>query len=773
MTNRLADESSPYLLQHAHNPVHWQPWDARAIEDARSRNVPIFLSIGYSTCYWCHVMERECFENPAIARQMNDHFVCIKVDREERPDLDDAYMAAVQMLTGHGGWPMSVFIDPRTLSPFWAGTYFPPAPARGMPSFPQVLERMSGAYKLRPGEVAKQAQAVADAVAERLAPNAHPVAIGPEQVGMAVQTLLTIFDRADGGFGRAPKFPQPVYAELLLAVRGHLSDPGQQAAVDHALTMTLDRMALGGIFDHVAGGFHRYSVDAYWLVPHFEKMLYDNAQLLSVYAQASAHYNDPFYAHTARRTADYVLTEMLQPSGAFSTAQDAEVGGREGQNYLWTPEQIRDALPPENATLALDIFGLNSGTNFTDPHHPNAPASNVLHLSARPSAHAVRLGMSAEQLQHRLDAINTRLYAVRQKRPQPRLDDKVLTSWNGLMIASLARAGRLLSQPRYHAAAAKAADWLLAHHTHPTLGLIRTSRALGNGAHATPGPTIAAGLEDFAMFAEGLLELARTDARFLTPARALLDDALSRFADGKGNHLDAQPQPGQPPLFITPRSTYDGAIPSGNSALANALLTLADITGQHPPREHAAAVLTSISNAVAESPIATANSTRALLRLLTSDEGTLHKAQQRAGAVAHQNPLPDDLGIQVHASADEVILTPDQPAEMHLRIVIPPGLHINDAYAGDDSAGTLTPLRVAITGGTGVAVYADYPKGSKAPARDRTPGIHEGTIDLPIALELTGDWTGHPALAVTFQPCTNNACLLPQQITLDVHLTKP
>ncbi|MCU0689633.1 MAG: DUF255 domain-containing protein, partial [Phycisphaerales bacterium] len=344
-SNRLAAERSPYLLQHAHNPVDWWPWGPEALAEARRRDVPIFLSIGYSTCYWCHVMERECFENATIGRQMSEQFLCIKVDREERPDLDDVYMAAVQMLTGHGGWPMSVFLEPHTLKPFWAGTYFPPVPARGLPSFPQVLTRLSTAWSARRSEVLQQADSVAEALRERLAlSEVTPVLVGPKHVGMAVQTLLTIFDRTDGGFGRAPKFPQPVYLDLLLTVRQHLGEEGVRAAADHALKLTLDRMATGGMFDQLAGGFHRYSVDTHWLVPHFEKMLYDQAQLLPVYAQASIIYGDPWYAQIARRIATYLRTEMTSPHGAFYSAQDAEVDGREGLNYVWTPRQITDAL---------------------------------------------------------------------------------------------------------------------------------------------------------------------------------------------------------------------------------------------------------------------------------------------------------------------------------------------------------------------------------------------------------------------------------------------
>lgn len=782
--NRLARESSPYLLQHAHNPVDWFTWGPEAISEARRRNVPLFVSIGYSTCYWCHVMERESFENEAIGQQMSEQFVCVKVDREERPDLDDVFMAAVQMLTGHGGWPMNVFVEPTQLRPFWGGTYFPPVPARGMPSFPQVLQRMSDAWANRPEEVLKQAESVATAIAERLAANsAAPVMLGAEQVGMAVQTLLTIYDRTDGGFGRAPKFPQPVYAQLLLQVREHLGDEAHKAAVDHALRHTLDRMALGGMFDQVGGGFHRYSVDTYWLVPHFEKMLYDNAQLLSVYVEASRVYNDAFYARIARRTADYVLREMTQSTGAFSTAQDAEVDGREGLNYLWTPGEMR-ALLGDDAELALDLYGLNSGTNFTDPHHPSEPASNVLRLSARIEQEALRVRMSEPDLQARLDVINARLYAARQHRKQPRLDDKVLTSWNGLMIGALARAGRELNEPRYTKAAQRAADWLLANHTDATLGLLRTSRVAASGQST---PKIAASLEDYAMLAEGLLEIGTPQAE--AGARRLVTDALERFAApthrpgeraGLRGVVDAQPQPGEPALFIQPRSTYDGAMPSGVSVLINVLVTLmqreASATSRQVWFDHATRLLASISTAIAESPIATANSTRALLRLMVADAPTLDAAQASLGATparAGDDPRADpsqDHGIEILSSADEVFLDADTPAELTLRIVIPPGVHINDAFAGDGSGGTMIPLRLSIIGGTGVNIYADFPRGT--PLADAKHRVHTGQIEFPVALELAGEWTGAPQIALTFQACTDRACFAPKQVVLDVRVSR-
>ncbi|HVZ94640.1 MAG TPA: DUF255 domain-containing protein, partial [Phycisphaerales bacterium] len=391
--NLLSRETSPYLLQHAHNPVPWMPWGPAAFDEARRRDVPIFLSIGYSTCYWCHVMERESFEDEAIGRALGEHFVCIKVDREERPDVDDIYMTAVQLMTRRGGWPMSVWLTPpgakdtndTGLEPFYAGTYFPAEPRHGMPSLPQLVEGISEAWKSNRAQVLEQASSIADAIREQLAHRADPAPIGEKQIAQAVSQLLRLYEPNHGGFGRAPKFPQPVFLEFLLDARRAITDPAALASIDRAVRHTLDAMALGGLLDQLGGGFHRYSTDEKWLVPHFEKMLYDNAQLASIYARAYAIGKDEFDARILRRTLDYVLREMTDPeTGAFFSAQDAEVDGREGLNYLWTREELAAALGGEEAAFASWVYGLDGGPNFRDPHHHDEPARNVLFLRARP-----------------------------------------------------------------------------------------------------------------------------------------------------------------------------------------------------------------------------------------------------------------------------------------------------------------------------------------------------------------------------------------------------
>ncbi|MEL6797226.1 MAG: thioredoxin domain-containing protein, partial [Planctomycetota bacterium] len=367
-TNRLIHSTSPYLLQHAHNPVDWYPWGDEAFAAARQRGVPIFLSIGYSTCYWCHVMERESFESEATAAVMNERFVCVKLDREERPDVDDVYMTATQAMTGRGGWPMSVFLEPESLKPYYCGTYFPPTPRHGMPSFEQLLIGMSDAWAERSDDVVLQANRLGEAVAEQLVSRDQPVMIGAEQVQQAVGTLLKIADMQHGGFAGAPKFPQPAYIDFLLEVRDASDEPTRQA-IDRVVTLTLDQMIMGGIHDHVGGGFHRYSVDAFWTVPHFEKMLYDNGQLAATYARAARIYGNADYRRAATRTCDYIIREMTSPDGGFFSAQDAEVDSREGLNYLWTPDEVRAVLSAADADFAIERFGLDAGTNFQDPHH--------------------------------------------------------------------------------------------------------------------------------------------------------------------------------------------------------------------------------------------------------------------------------------------------------------------------------------------------------------------------------------------------------------------
>ncbi|MBX3375756.1 MAG: DUF255 domain-containing protein [Phycisphaeraceae bacterium] len=762
--NRLAKESSPYLLQHAHNPVDWFPWGQEAFDEARRRNVPIFLSIGYSTCYWCHVMERESFESEDIAALMNREFVCVKVDREERPDLDDVYMAATQMTTGHGGWPMSVFLEPEQVRPFYCGTYFPPEERGGMRSFPQILGAIAAAWKERREQVVQQSETLANAVREHLGRQSAAVPVGLAQVSQAAQTLLRMLDRVNGGFGSAPKFPQPVFLELLLDVREAAADEETKSAADAAIRLTLDKMACGGMHDQVGGGFHRYSVDEKWLVPHFEKMLYDNAQLAALYARAAALYGDPFYERVARRTVEYVLREMTQGSGAFFSAQDAEVDGREGLNYLWTASELGATLSEADGRFALKVYGVDQGTNFRDPHHPEAPAANVLFLAGRPEGLVRELGTDVTELWARIDAINDTLYRARLKRKQPRLDDKVIAGWNGIMIGALARSSVWLKEPRYARAASRAATFVMERMRNREGHLLRTSRGEGAGAARIEGV-----LEDYAFVIDGLLALhvaieksteVCESVEFhepLTAARELMARAQSLFGSPDGGFFDTRAD--QADLFVRARSTHDGAMASGSSVMLANLAELHELTGDGGYRDAARSCLMSVSGAIAESPVGTANAVRTLLRMVQSGVVTDGGEETRAEA-ARERFTP----VEIFATEERVAVGRDRPASLRLVLKIADGYHIN---AADPGAEGLVGLRVWVVNGGGIAAYADYPKGEGYGERGELR-VHRGSVEFDVAVEQVGDITGQPLLAVTFQACTDRECLAPMTAELAV-----
>ncbi|MEE8153678.1 MAG: thioredoxin domain-containing protein, partial [Phycisphaerales bacterium] len=529
-TNRLINETSPYLLQHAHNPVNWYAWGPDAFEAARAQNKPIFLSIGYSTCYWCHVMERESFEVEEVAALMNAHFISIKVDREERPDVDGIYMAAVQIQTRRGGWPMSVFLEPTKLKPFFGGTYFPKQ------QFMSLLTRVNEAWQTHKDEIFADAGRLADAVTQQLQSATRPLPLGQTQTQQAHSDLMGTYDRQNAGFGGASgnKFPMPVYLELLIAVGW--DDPAAHGAILH----TLDRMATGGMYDQIGGGFHRYSTDPKWLVPHFEKMIYDNGQLASVYAEAYERTGDPFYGEVLREVLDFVMREMTDPAGGFYSAQDAEVNTREGENYIWTAQEIRQALG--EAGLGADIeftlqtYGFSLGTNFRDPHHPEDGYKNVVYLIDRPDVIAQQMGIDVDAFDKRLEAVNAALLQVRDQRDQPGTDDKILAAWNGLMIAGMADGGRVLDAPGYVDAARAAAQFVLSTMRSADGGLLRTYRA-GQAK-------IDAFSVDYAFMIRGLIALHRAtgESQFVEEAVMLAAAARDRFWDYRlGAYFDTLP----------------------------------------------------------------------------------------------------------------------------------------------------------------------------------------------------------------------------------------
>jgi len=451
MPNRLAQSNSPYLLQHAENPVDWRPWGPEALEAAKVQDKPVFLSIGYSACHWCHVMAHESFEDPEIAGLLNRDFVPVKVDREEHPELDQVYMEAVQMLAGQGGWPLSVFLTPD-LEPFFGGTYWPSRPRGGMPGFGQVLAAVSDAWKHRRGQAVQQARTLTEHLRRVVQPDGASLAeepLGDGPIEAACAALGRAFDPVYGGFGPAPKFPQPIALRLLLQRWRHTHDEHLLAIV----TTTLDRMAAGGIYDHLGGGFHRYSTDQRWLVPHFEKMLYDNALLAGCYLDALEVTGRQEYAGVTRETLDYVLRDMTDPAGGFYSSEDADSEGREGLFYLWTLGELRAALGPEAARSFAYVYDVTDVGNFE--------GRNILNLGKTIPQCARILGREPGELAAELAESRRVLFEVRARRTRPGLDDKVLTSWNGLMIDALARAGRVLGEARYTEAAVRAAEFLL------------------------------------------------------------------------------------------------------------------------------------------------------------------------------------------------------------------------------------------------------------------------------------------------------------------------
>jgi uncharacterized protein len=578
MPNRLANETSPYLLQHAHNPVDWYPWGAEALQRARDEDRPIFLSIGYSACHWCHVMERESFEDAGIAERLNRDFVPIKVDREERPDLDDVYMAAVQAMTGGGGWPMSVFLTPQ-LEPFFGGTYFPPDDRHGLPGFGRVLEAVADAYRTRRTEIVAQARQLSAHVSSQLEVVAGSRDPEQHQLEAAVARLRATFDATHGGFGGAPKFPAPMTLEFLMR-RWLRSGDGTILAM---VTRTLDAVADGGIHDQLAGGFARYSTDAHWLAPHFEKMLYDNAQLAHAYLEGYRATGEARYAEVARRTLDFMLSELLTPDGGFASALDADTEGEEGRFYVWTDAEFRAALAAAGFT-ASESEAIADAWDVTPTG--NWEGRSILHLTGRP--------MPDGEL---LERARAALLAARSARVRPARDEKQLASWNGLALRALAAGALVLGEERYREAVVGLVRFIRARLLRDEDRLWRTSR---DGASHTP-----AFAEDYVNVAEGLLAAyaAVGDAADLELAAGLIDRVIADFWDpASGTLYDTGPE--HEVAVTRPRSLIDSATPAANSVAASVLLQLALLTGDPDHDRRARSILRAAAPALERQPSA-------------------------------------------------------------------------------------------------------------------------------------------------------------------------
>jgi uncharacterized protein YyaL (SSP411 family) len=724
-TNRLAKETSPYLLQHRHNPVDWYPWGTEAFDAARAQNKPIFLSVGYSTCYWCHVMERQCFENPSIAAEMNERFINIKVDREERPDVDQLYMSAVQVLTRQGGWPMSVFLLPDR-RPFYGGTYFPPVDGHGRPGLPTLLRALDDAYRNRRSDVEKTADQLVDILGQLARPPLPPTPIELDEpwIDRLIDRSVSDYDPEFGGFGRPPKFPRQTLLELLLVHLRRHPDARRQRMIRH----TLDALANGGIRDHLGGGFHRYSTDARWLVPHFEIMLYDNAMLAWVYVEAFRQFNEPRYAHVARGICDFVLREMTDPAGAFYTAFDAEVDAQEGLSYLWTSAEVDDVLGPADAALFNRVYGLADGPNFADPHHGNGmPDKNILFLADGPDLES----------DPRIIAMRQKLLDARHLRKQPLLDTKILTSWNALMIRALALAGTVLNEPRYLKAARAAADFLLHQHADGEGGIYRTSRG-GQGVKYRGF------LDDYAFLIQALLALAdagsdRARRDQATRLAAVMKEHFGVGAVGGFYFTDDR----SAELIVRQKVASDSPLPSGNAIAAIVLLELGETE-----------IARQILSAFAE-------------QLRSNGEGMssmLQAAAQyiRARGAVSVSTMPDQLaGTE---SEDEVVSLQAQwsdPSTLGLKVVIRDGFHIGSNNARPHMVDT------QLTVNDGKAQIS-YPPAQQVafPFAEDELRVYLGTVE--IAVRFPKPPSLPVRLVLRYQACNDRACLAVARRSIEV-----
>ncbi len=582
-TNRLIDETSPYLLQHAHNPVEWYPWSEDALRRAREENKPILLSIGYSACHWCHVMEHESFENEAIARLMNENFINIKVDREERPDLDQIYMNAVQMMTRHGGWPMTVFLTPDGV-PFYGGTYFPPEDRYNMPGFPRVLMGVADAYQTRGDEVKQTAASMLDELRRMDAVAETNETLSVAILDAAASGIARNYDEENGGFGAAPKFPAAMNLEFLLRFVHRTNEPAALEIVAN----TCRKMAMGGMYDQLGGGFHRYSTDAAWLVPHFEKMLYDNALLSRLYLHVYQMTNDEFYRRIAEETFAYVEREMTNERGGFYSTQDADSEGHEGIFFVWTPQEVKEILGAEDARLFSAYYDVTEAGNFE--------AENILHVSRSVEDTAKALNVSVERLNEALEHGRRELFAVREQRVKPARDEKILTAWNGLMLASFAEAAAILERDDYLNIARRNAEFVLDNLRRDGL-LLRT--------YKDGQAKLNAYLDDYAFYADGLLALyeASGEVRWLEEAQTLADIMVREFWDEQAGGFFYTGKSHEE-LIVRSKDYFDNATPSGNNVAADVLLRLSVLTGNDVYRQRAETVLRILSEPLMRYPSA-------------------------------------------------------------------------------------------------------------------------------------------------------------------------
>jgi uncharacterized protein YyaL (SSP411 family) len=644
--NRLIEESSPYLLQHAYNPVDWYPWGQEAFSRAKAEDKPVLLSVGYSACHWCHVMEHESFESTEIAAQMNQNFVNIKVDREERPDIDQIYMNFVQMTTGRGGWPMTVFLTPEGL-PFYGGTYYPPYDRYNMPGFPRILQSIKEAYDGKKDDIQNSAAEILGELRRMSAAQTESAPVSAEQFERTYAAIIRGYDATHGGFGGAPKFPAPMTLEFLLR---HYDRTGDKQALD-IVTHTCRKMADGGIYDHLGGGFARYSVDALWLVPHFEKMLYDNAQLAKLYVHVWQITKDEYFKRKAEEILDYVLREMTDDLGGFYSAQDADSEGVEGKFFVWTPDEVREVLGKEDAELFGYHFDVSESGNFEDE-------KSILHERQSVEKSAAALKVTVEKLNEAIARGKAKLFDFRESRIKPQRDEKVLTAWNGLMLSAFAEAGFVFNREDYLDAARKNADFILNNMQTADGHLLRTYGVTKDGGKAK----LNAYLEDYALFADGLLDLFQTtgETRWLKEAKRLSDLMIAEFWDEEdggffftGNNHEE--------LIVRSKDYFDNATPSGNSVAAEVLLKLEKFTGGENYARFAAGIFRALSGNLLKYPQAFGRALIALFYSLTpvkeivilSDKGQNENDLVR---VLRENYIPNKIVVLSEIHGDEELL---------------------------------------------------------------------------------------------------------------------
>jgi hypothetical protein len=720
-TNRLAGETSPYLRLHAHNPVDWYPWGDEALARARDENRPIFLSVGYSTCYWCHVMERESFSDPEIAARMNRGFVNIKLDREERPELDEIYMAATQVLSGQGGWPNSLFLTPD-LKPFFAGTYFPPSDRHGRPGFPRVLASMEQAWASRRSEVEEQAESVARALEHYLQERVEP-GEAPPAASAATRSLADLASRFDvdwGGFGSAPKFPTPSNLYLLR----ELAAESEEAAA--MLSATLDAMARGGIYDQLGGGFHRYATDAEWKVPHFEKMLYDNAFLIDLYSAEAVRSGDPQAERVAREIFDYLAREMTSPEGAFWSAQDAETEGHEGAFFVWSRDELREVLGEEDFGFLAAIYGFDGAPFFEGDRY-------VLHLPKRLEERAAERQLTIEALLAEVEPLRRRLLDARQERPRPSVDDKVLADWNGMAISGLARAGARLNDARMIQAAERAASFVLSTLRSADGALLHVWR---EGQAKIP-----AFLADYAHLLAGCMALyeATGDRAWLTAAGGLAEEQAERLGDPAGGFFTAVESPD---VLFRSKEIFDGAIPGANAVAVLALLDLAERSGEERWLRQAEAGLRYFANLVERHPEA--------VRLMAL---AARRYRGMTGSAGEEAVVALDL--------ESGEMGADGLFDWALTVHVTSGWHL---YGHLEATG-IFPTR--LEGRDLDLAEAVFPTAAE---RELAPGeppvaVLEGTFRITGRARSTGP---RPALVLHFQPCDERRCLAPTTATADL-----